>query len=67
MMTDKELLTENSNLKITERTLSEEIASLQQEILKLKKEMAKAAGPRPKIAPSAIEPSEANIGKLADG
>jgi hypothetical protein len=35
--------------------------------LQLKKEMAEAAMPRPKIAPAAIEPSEANIARLADG
>jgi hypothetical protein len=67
MMSEKDLLAENSNLKITVRILSEQIASLQQEILQLKKEVVEAALPRPKIAPSAIEPSDANIAKLAVG
>src|SRR6188474_3263386 len=63
----KDLLTENSDLKITVRILTEQMASLQQEILQLKKELADAGKPRPKIAPAAIEPSEANITKLAAG
>jgi hypothetical protein len=63
-MNKEEILLENADLKTTVRILSEQIAMQQQEILKLKNELTRAALPKSRIAPEVIELTDDNIGNL---